>query len=67
MKKITFSADGELIELARGEARARNTTLNLMFREWLASLVARDERSQEVDELLKRLSYVNADKCSVDR
>ncbi len=35
MKNITLSADGHLIEMAREEARARKTTLNALFREWL--------------------------------
>ena len=36
MKNITFSADDELIEAARAQARADKTTLNEQFRLWLA-------------------------------
>lgn len=44
MKNITLSADARSIELAREEARARNTSLNALFREWIDDLAARDER-----------------------
>ncbi len=60
MRNITLSADESLIERAREEARARKTTLNSLFRDWLAELTARDERSKQVDDLLLRLSYVDA-------
>jgi hypothetical protein len=35
MKNITLSADEALIEGARRRARAENTTLNNLFRQWL--------------------------------
>lgn len=60
MKNITLSADESLIERAREEARAQRTTLNSLFREWLVELTARKQRSKQVDELLDRLSYVDA-------
>jgi hypothetical protein len=37
MKNITLSADEALIESGRRRAEAENTTLNNLFREWLAS------------------------------
>ena len=36
MKNITLSADETLIESGRRRAEAENTTLNNLFREWLA-------------------------------
>lgn len=36
MKNITFSADERAIEAARARARAAGTTLNEVFRDWLA-------------------------------
>lgn len=36
MKNITLSADEALIEGARRRAQAENTTLNNVFRDWLA-------------------------------
>jgi len=37
MKNITLSADEALIEAARAQAKAENTTLNEQFRLWLAA------------------------------
>ena len=50
MKNITFSAEEELIEAARAQARADNTTLNEQFRLWLAAYARRQrvERFQAV-------------------
>ena len=56
MKNITLSADAEVIELARQEARSRNTTLNALFREWVEDLAARDERRKSFRSLLERTS-----------
>jgi hypothetical protein len=56
MKNITLSADEALIEQARAEARRRETTLNALFREWLAELAQRDERRRKADEVIRRLS-----------
>ncbi len=39
MQNITFSAKDELIAQARDLARARGTTLNEEFRQWLGSFV----------------------------
>jgi hypothetical protein len=39
MKDITFRADEHLIDQARRVARARNTTLNAAFRDWLREYV----------------------------
>ncbi|MGE9268596.1 MAG: hypothetical protein ACQKBY_10905, partial [Verrucomicrobiales bacterium] len=55
MKNITFSADERLIEEAREEARRRNTTLNALFREWLAELAAREERKRKIDKLMEEM------------
>jgi len=55
MKNITFSADEHAIRLAREEARARNTTLNSLFREWIDDLAARDERRKSISDLLGRM------------
>ncbi len=54
MKNITFSADERSIELAREEARARKTTLNHLFREWLEDLAARDTRREAISELIEK-------------
>jgi hypothetical protein len=41
MQNITLSAPANLIEAAREEARARNSTLNAEFRAWLAEFTER--------------------------
>lgn len=53
MKNITLSADAETIELARAEARARGTSLNALFREWIEDLAARDERRGKISKLME--------------
>ena len=35
LKNITFSAEEELIDKAREQARKEKTTLNALFRRWL--------------------------------
>ena len=60
MKNITLSADEELIEAARNEAREKHTTLNQMFRGWLEEIAKQRDRERNVDELMQRLSYVRS-------
>lgn len=66
LKNITLSAEESLIREARSLAAAQNTTLNAMFREWLVELVeeASDDDQNRIanayDEMMERLSYVNA-------
>ena len=60
MKNVTFSADERLIELAREEARAQKTTLNALFREWLADLAQRDARREQVEAVFEEMAAYNA-------
>ncbi|KAF0095301.1 MAG: hypothetical protein E1N59_796 [Puniceicoccaceae bacterium 5H] len=60
MKNITFSADETLIEQARAEARARHTTLNALFRDWLADMAQREKRRDKVEEIFARMNAYNA-------
>lgn len=60
MKNITLSAEERLIERARERARANKTTLNQMFRDWLASVTAEQERTQKIDAFFARCGRVNA-------
>ena len=60
MKNITLSADERLIEEARAAARAQRSTLNQLFREWLAELAGRRNRDEQVSELMQRLEYVRS-------
>ena len=59
-KNITFSADGALIEQAHRRAMADDTTLNDLFRGWLALYVAQSATADQYDALMARLSYVKA-------
>jgi len=60
MKRITFSADEDLIERARLVARSQRKTLNAAFREWLAEYTAQPGSGCEFDSLMKRLRRVNS-------
>ena len=59
MKNITLSADEDLIARAREQARARQTTLNRLFRQWLAEVAEQKERSSKIRALLDRLDGVD--------
>lgn len=54
MKNITLSADEDLIEAARAQAKAENTTLNEQFRLWLASYASK-RRMQRYEEVMSGL------------
>ncbi len=56
MKNITFSANEETIELAREEARKRKTSLNILFREWLEDLAAREDRRDNIKRIFEDLA-----------
>ncbi len=58
MKKITFSADNDLIERARLVARSQCRTLNVAFREWLVNFTAQAGSVREVDALMRRLRHI---------
>ena len=60
MKNITLSAEEGLIEEARAAARARKTTLNQLFRDWLAELAGRRDQEKRLVALTKRLRYVRS-------
>ena len=60
MKNITLSAKDELIERAREVANQRKSTLNALFREWLADLVRQQDRETKLRELDVRLGYANS-------
>jgi hypothetical protein len=59
-RNITLSADETMIESARQRASAENTTLNELFRQWLAHYVAQPAAADSYRSLMRRLSYVNS-------
>jgi hypothetical protein len=60
MKNITLSADEDQIERARLIARSQRTTLNSVFREWLAQFTQSAGDAQSFDALMNRLKHVDA-------
>ena len=54
MKNITLTADDSLIDAARAQAKADNTTLNEQFRLWLAQY-ARKQRVHQFRQLMEEL------------
>lgn len=52
MKSITLSADESTIEAARARARAEQTTLNKLFRRWLADYALTRERVERFDAVM---------------
>jgi hypothetical protein len=59
MKNITLSADDTLIERARKKAQEDGTTLNAVFRLWLAHYTESDLAEQRYQQLMTRLRHVN--------
>lgn len=60
LKNITLSAEGKLIEAARTRAQKERTTLNSVFREWLARYSAKDAARARYGSLMRRLRHVTA-------
>lgn len=60
MKKITFSADEQLIRQAKLVARAQGKTLNTAFREWLAEFTGLSGSAKKAEGLMKHLGHVKA-------
>lgn len=60
MKKVTLSANEDLIERARQVARGQRKTLNTVFREWLVQFTAGEGNRQNYRELMKSMRHVNA-------
>jgi hypothetical protein len=55
MKNITLSADEKLIEAAHARARAEHTTLDELFRHWLAEYAGHHKRLQRYDQVIGAL------------
>ncbi len=63
IKNITLSADEILIERARARAREQQTTLNAVFRQWLASYAAQRDARESYEGLMARLDEVESGRC----
>ena len=55
VKKITFSADENLIEAARRRAVEEHTTLNEQFRLWLRNYVGREQQVARAMRTIREL------------
>ena len=53
MKNITLSADETIIEKVRSYAKAHNTTLNQLMRDYLKQCIDQFEREAAVEEFLR--------------
>ncbi len=60
MQNVTFSAAKKLLERARQVARERTTTLNQLFRDWLAEIVKQPFATSNYDRLMERLRRVRS-------
>ena len=58
MKNITFTAEESLIEAAREQARAVQTTLNEQFRHWLEQYARKRQAAQAVEVMDRMGKYV---------
>ena len=59
-RNITLSAEEKLIESARFRARQEKTTLNSVFREWLARYSTKNAAHGRYDSLMRELKKVSA-------
>jgi hypothetical protein len=60
LKNITFRAEEYLIEQARRKGKAQGTTLNAVFREWLAAFAAKSSDGDTFDALMHSLKHLKA-------
>lgn len=60
LRNITFTADEALIRQARQRAAHEHTTLNELFRQWLAQYVQQPAAADQYGELMDRLAHVAA-------
>ena len=60
MKRITFRADADIIERARQIAKARGTTLNVAFGQWLKDYASRKGDVQAYQSLMRRLKHIDS-------
>jgi len=58
MRNIAFSADEQLIEAAREQAAADNTTLNDQFRRWLEQYARRRQAARAMESVDRMRAYV---------
>jgi hypothetical protein len=60
MRKVTFSADEQLIEGARRRAESEHTTLNSLFLQWLARYAAEPRLAEQVRQAVADAGHFRA-------
>ena len=60
LKNVTLSAEEQILADARARAESERTTLNSLFREWLARYVGQSKAAASYLELRRRLKHVAA-------
>ena len=55
MKNVILSADADLIDAAQQRAAAEGTTLDALFRRWLAEYVERGQRADKAMAAIREL------------
>ncbi|MCY4437496.1 MAG: hypothetical protein OXE05_09225 [Chloroflexi bacterium] len=55
MKNVILSANAGLIEAARRRAAAEGTTLDALFRRWLAEYVGREQQADRAMAVIREL------------
>lgn len=58
LRNITLSADEGLIERARAKAVQEKTTLNRLFRDWLARYLRRGDAVEGYDQFMREAAPV---------
>ena len=58
MKNITFTADERLIDAAREQAVADNSTLNEQFRGWLEQYARKRQTAKALESIDRLRTYV---------
>jgi hypothetical protein len=58
LKNVTLNAEEKLIEAARARAQQERTTLNSLFREWLARYAGRGTTPNRYDQLMRELRHI---------
>ena len=62
LKNITFSADENLIELARAKAHNKKETLNTAFRKWLLRYAKNEVHASNYANIMNQFAYASAGK-----
>ncbi len=61
-RNITLSADEGLIERARARARQQRTSLNAVFRQWLAAYAGEQNAADSYCQLMEQFEAVRSDR-----